>query len=109
MRTTIFDVKERIYVEDGKVMSLARPLISTWIKENGLERQWMPICTIMKHAFTHELHPTGIELHVGSKFILDAELDDLTDELDALIIERFDELRMNFGEVARIRLVALSQ
>lgn len=69
---------------------------------------WVKVLRILHSTLENEPRPISLELHLGKHFILDAEVDFLTDELDALIIQRCDELRLNFGEVFRVRVIVLS-
>lgn len=108
MRTTVYQKKEKLIVKDGEINIAGYWLSdsSGWLREPKLLRQ--ELIDQFRPVLHPDLHPYKVELSINNKFIIDVEIDDISDELDFMVIERFDELKLNFSEEVRIKIVAIS-
>lgn len=114
MRTTVLEAKKKLIVKGRDIL-----IDGVWLSGFGSHAsgEWLTPPKLLREELKNQfkpllnpnLFPYKIELIVNNKFVLETELDDISDELDSIIIERFDDLRLNFNEELRIKIVAITR
>ena len=98
MRTTVYQEKRTLRVKNREINLIGE-----------YDWQYESLRQALHDQFQLPSKPYKLELNVNNKFIIEVEPDKINDETDGFVIERFDELKLNFGELARVKIIAITR